>query len=582
MKYDLLKPYLKENWKGLFFGFFSLILVDFLQLLVPIVIKWAIDSITLGNIQKRELLFYALYIIFLGILIAIFRFFWRYFIFGTSRKIEEGLRNKIFSHLQTLSLNYFNKTKTGDIMARATNDIDAIRMAAGMGVVAFIDGIVLCLAGIGFMLHINKILTIISLIPMFMLFIITYRFSFLLHRRFKKVQEVFSHLTERVRESFSGIRVIKACINEGNESDKLKKVGREYLYTNMKLVRIWGTFFPLVMLFSSLSMVFVIFLGGRQVILGIITPGDFVAFTSYLGILTWPMMAIGWVTNVIQRGRASLDRIIKILEVKPEIYDSTYIKKDFEVQGKIEFKSLFFSYPQNNNQVLKDIDLTINKGETIGIVGRIGCGKTTLSSLLLRLLEPAEGQIFIDGAEIHKIPLDVLRGSIAYVPQNDFLFSLTIKENIIFGRIKAKEDEITRVVKLVQLFDETREFPDGLDSMIGERGITLSGGQKQRIALARALINPSPILVMDDSLSSVDTFTEEKILEGIRPILKTKTTIIISHRLASIKTADRICVLDTGKIVEEGDHEALISKKGIYYKLYLKQQIETGFNNNAL
>jgi ATP-binding cassette subfamily B protein len=266
-------------------------------------------------------------------------------------------------------------------------------------------------------------------------------------------------------------------------------------------------------------MVFVIFLGGRQVILGIITPGDFVAFSSYLGILTWPMMAIGWVTNVIQRGRASLDRIIKILEVKPEIHDSPYIKKDFEVQGKIEFKSLFFSYPQNNNQVLKDIDLTINKGETIGIVGRIGCGKTTLSSLLLRLLEPEEGQIFIDGAEIHKIPLDVLRRSIAYVPQNDFLFSLTIKENIIFGRIKAKEDEITRVVKLVQLFDETREFPDGLDSMIGERGITLSGGQKQRIALARALINPSPILVMDDSLSSVDTFTEEKILEGIGPIL---------------------------------------------------------------
>ncbi|MDY6864256.1 MAG: ABC transporter transmembrane domain-containing protein, partial [Thermodesulfobacteriota bacterium] len=503
MKYDILKPYLRQNWKGILFGLFSLIIVDFLQLLIPIVIKWAIDSVTVGNVQRRELLFYALYIIFLGVAIAVFRFFWRYFIFGTSRKIEEGLRNKIFSHMQILSLHYFNRTKTGDIMAHATNDLEAIRMAAGMGVVAFIDGIILSFAGICFMVHINKILTIISLTPMFILFLITYRFSSLLHRRFRKVQEVFSQLTERVRESFSGIRVIKAYVKEDMESDKLRNVGKEYIDANMKLVKIWGAFFPLVMLFSNLSMAFVIFLGGRQVILGVISPGDFVAFNSYLAILAWPMMAIGWVTNVIQRGRVSLDRINKILEVKPEIYDSPHVKKDFSIKGKIEFKSLFFSYPRNNNPILNNINLTINHGETIGIVGRIGCGKTTLSNLLLRFLEPKTGQILIDGEEIHKIPLNVLRRNISYVPQNAFLFSTSIKENIIFGRIDACEDEITRVVILTQLFDEIRELPDGIDSIIGERGVTLSGGQKQRITLARALLKPSPIIILDDALSSV-------------------------------------------------------------------------------
>ncbi len=565
--------FIRHKWY-LLGGLATLLVVDGLQLIIPQVIRWAIDDLTRGGIVQADLIKYGLYIAGIALLIGFFRYFWRLMILGTARRIEEALRNRLFSHLQTLSLTFFQETKTGDLMAHATNDIDAVRMAVGMGLVAITDTLVLGVSSIVFMILIDPRLTLFAIIPMPFIALVTTRFSRLVHHRFEGVQASFSRLTEGVRESLAGIRVVKAFVQEEKEKGKLGHIGEEYVGKNLRLIKVWGMFFPLIMLLANLGTVIVLWLGGRGTILGTITAGDFVAFMTYLSILTWPMMALGWVINLIQRGSASMGRINKILNTQPEITDLPSIRPLSKLEGRIEFRELTFSYNPGLSPALKGITFEVNPGEFVAIVGRTGTGKTTLCNLIPRLYGPPSGHLFLDGREIHAVPLKTLRGSIGYVPQDTFLFSSTIRENIAFGNPRASEGEIAKAARIAQIDDDIRSFPMGIETVIGEKGVTLSGGQKQRIAIARAILSNPQIMIFDDALSSVDTQTEERIWNGLGEILEGKTRIVVSHRLSSIKEADKIIVLDDGEIREMGDHPSLLSMGGIYAEIYWRQQIE--------
>ncbi len=565
--------FVRHRWR-LLAGLATLLVVDGLQLIIPQVIKWAIDDLTRGGIVQADLVKYGLYISGIALLIGFFRYFWRFMILGTARRIEEALRSRLFSHLQTLSLSFFQETKTGDLMAHATNDIDAVRMAVGMGLVAITDTLVLGTSAIVFMILIDPKLTLFAMVPMPFIALVTTRFSRLVHHRFEGVQASFSRLTEQVRESLAGIRVVKAFVQEEHENGKLGHIGEEYVGRNLRLIKVWGIFFPLIMLLANLGTVIVLWLGGMKTIVGTITAGGFVAFMTYLGILAWPMMALGWVINLIQRGSASMGRINKILNTQPEMADRPRLRPITKLEGKIEFRDLTFSYKPGLSPALKGITLQVNSGEFVAIVGRTGTGKTTLCNLIPRLFDPPDGHLFMDGREIHAIPIQPLRESIGYVPQDTFLFSTTIRENIVFGNPGASEGEIANAARISQIAEDIRTFPMGIETLIGEKGITLSGGQKQRIAIARAILLNPQIMILDDALSSVDTQTEEWIWNGLREISDGKTRIVVSHRLASIKEADKIIVLDDGEITEMGDHQSLLSMGGIYAEIYRRQQIE--------
>jgi len=566
-------PYLRKNIWFLFGGLSALLLVDVLQLIIPRVIKWVIDDLTQGKVDSATLIVYGLEIVGIAALIGIFRFIWRYLIFGTSHRIEKDLRLRLFNHLQMAPLKFFNQFSTGDIMAHAVNDLNAIRMSLGIALVAIVDGVLLTLMAIGFMVHINLWLTIYALIPAPFLIFTTNRLSKQVHDRFLKIQETFSQLTEKVRENFAGIRVVKSYVQEEHRLKKLGKVSNQLVQRNMELTQVWGLFFPMVLGLINLSLAIVIVFGGKQTILLNITPGDFVAFMSYLGILTWPLIALGWVMNVLQRGAASMRRINKLLETRLEITDSSSPIKINKLSGKIEFRNLSFSY-DSNQLVLKNINLTINPGETVAIVGRVGSGKTTLLNLLFRLYEVKEGSLFLDGYDIQEIPLEILRRNIGYVPQDAFLFSDTVKENVGFGAPQSPPEKIVEVTKLAQIYDEIMGFPNQFETVVGEKGVILSGGQKQRIAIARALLINAPILIFDNALSSVDTQTEELIMANLKPFLSGKTSIIVTHRISSIKDADCIYVLDEGEIRERGDHKKLLGLRGLYAEMYHRQLIE--------
>jgi ATP-binding cassette subfamily B multidrug efflux pump len=569
-----LKDYFVQYRWSLIIGLATLLVVDGLQLIIPQVIRWAIDDLTRGGVVRADLITYGLYIAGIALLIGFFRYFWRYLILGTARRIEEALRNRLFSHLQTLSLGFFQETKTGDLMAHATNDIDAVRMAVGMGLVAITDILVLGASSIVFMVWIDPRLTLFAVIPMPFIALVTTRFSGLVHSRFEDVQASFSRLTERVRESLAGIRVVKAFVQEEKERGRLGQIGEEYVGKNLRLIKVWGMFFPLIMLLANLGTVIVLWLGGRGTIAGTITVGGFVAFMTYLGILTWPMMALGWVINLIQRGSASMGRINKILNTQPEIADLPSVRPLSKLEGRIEFRGLTFSYGAGRAPALKGVTFEVNPGEFVAIVGRTGTGKTTLCNLIPRLFSPPNGHLFLDEREIHAIPLKTLRGGIGYVPQDTFLFSTTIRENIAFRNPEASEGEIAKAAHISQIDEDIRSFPMGIETVIGEKGVTLSGGQRQRIAMARAILSNPQIMILDDALSSVDTQTEERIWNGLGEILRGKTRIVVSHRLSSIKGADKIVVLDDGEIREMGDHASLLSMGGIYAEIYWRQQIE--------
>jgi ATP-binding cassette subfamily B multidrug efflux pump len=568
-----LKQYFVQNRWPIALGLMCLLFVDFLQLLIPLVIKKTIDLLTMRTATAQLLIEQGMIILGLALMIAVFRYVWRYFLFGHSRKVEEGLRNRIYGHLQTLSLSFYQKTKTGDLMARAINDINAIRMATGMGLVALTDGLVLGMAAIGFMLSINVRLTLISLIPAPIIILFTRILTRRMSTGFENVQKTFSDLTERTREAFAGIRIIKAYNRESWEHQKVKEEGQRYISVNMGLAKTLAFFFPMMVIFANAGLAIVIWLGGRLTILGHITTGDFVAFISYLNLLAWPMMAMGWVTNLVQRGSASMRRINSILGEVPEIGDSAQSRHIPQIMGNIEIEGLCFTHPGQTDYALKDIHLKIKAGETVAVVGRVGAGKTTLLHVIPRLLDAKTGTIFVDGRNVRQIPFQTLRKNIGFVTQEVFIFSDTIRNNILFGRSGVSQDHLEAVLRAADIFEDIKNLEKTLDTLLGERGITLSGGQRQRLTIARALILDPPILILDDALSMVDTRTEERILNQVLSLRRNKTNLIVSHRISTISRADRIVVLERGELAEQGIHENLLQKGGIYTTLYEKQII---------
>lgn len=581
---SLIKPYLKENRLLIFMGLISLIIVDVLQLFIPRVIKWSVDDLTAFQINLAGLLKYSLYLAGIGLLIGVFRYFWRHCLLGTSRRVEEGLRNVLFSHIQTLSASYFDKVKTGDLMAHATNDIQQVRMATGMGMVALNDAIVLGAAAIGFMAYINIKLTLFVLIPMPFIVLGTKFFSRKMHRRYQEVQAAFSDLTEVVRERFTGIRLIKAYNWEREEIVNVEQISKAYINKNISLVKITGTFFPMMLLFTNLSLAIVIYLGGRQTIGLVITPGDFVAFISYLGLLTWPMMALGWVTNLIQRGRASLDRLNAILQTHPQIVDLPDARFIRQAKGQIIFENVTFSYAQpeasNDSAVLSNIDIELEPGKILGVVGPPGSGKTTLLNLIPRLYDVTRGRILLDGEDIRRLQINNLRSQIAFLSQEPFLFAGTIRQNITLGNQYFREPQLIGAAADASVYETIKTFPNTFDTLVGEKGVILSGGQKQRIALARALLIPAPILILDDPISQVDLETGSIIIDTIRSMAGSRTIVIVSHRLSAVRFADAIITLKNGCIVETGTHDELMALDDYYAKTIRLQEIVEDVNAN--
>ncbi len=575
----LIKPYFKENRWKIAIGLLSLIIVDVLQLFIPRIIKWSVDGLTALQIEKGQLLRYAIYMAAIAILIGAFRYVWRRCLLGTSRRVEEGLRNRLFAHIQGLSASFFDRTPAGDLMAHATNDIQQVRMATGMGMVALNDAIVLGAAAIAFMLYINVTLTLFVLIPMPLITISARFFSKKMHQRYQHVQATFSDLTEVIRERFAGIRIIKAHNRTEKEAARVETISKEYVTENLGLVRIVGSFFPMMLLFTNLSLAIVLYLGGRQTITRTITPGDFVAFISYLGLLTWPMMALGWVINLIQRGRASLDRINRILETRPEIKNQKDAKMLARFEGRIVFENVDFAYNHNGSgspPALSGITLTVEPGTVLGIVGAPGSGKTTLLSLIPRRYDVSRGSIRIDGKDIRALQLDNLRSHIAFMPQEPFLFAGTVRENITFDNPLIDESQLQKVTQKAALYDTIQAFPNGFETIVGEKGVILSGGQKQRIALARCLLQQAGILVLDDPISQVDLATGNAIVETIKSMIGQKTIIIASHRISALRFADQIITMERGRIIEQGTHRDLIATHQYYSRAFELQELEEG------
>ncbi len=567
--------YYKKAPLKMFFGFLMLVAVDIAQLISPRIVQKAIDYIIVtyttyvndySYLWKFSLLIFAL-----ALAIGIFRFLWRMIILGMSHFIEMDFKNRLFEHLLSLSNSFFTKTKTGDIMAHMTNDMTAIRRACAFGVIAGFDAVFLFLATLIFMLFLNVRLTLYAMIPLPIISLISLFFVRLLFRKFRSVQESFSLLTEKVRETISGIKIIKAFQQEEPESKNFNKLSQDYLEKNISLIKIWGTMFPLIFLFAEIGMAIILLVGGQQVILNELTTGQLVAFFSYLGIIVWPMTAIGMVTNVFQRGNASYKRIIKFLEKKPDIYDAPRAEPHL-LRGNIRLDNIYFSYGEQI--VLDNINIDIKEGQYIGICGRIGSGKSIIVRLILRIIEPQRGRILYDSVNYKRVKISIVRDSIGYVPQDSFLFSDTIEGNVRFGKPDTNLEEIMEACKVASVHKNIMGLKDKYKTVVGEKGVTLSGGQKQRLCIARAIIRRPQILILDDALSAVDTNTEKEIIKNLKSYSKGITTIIISHRISSFIKADNIFVLDKGRIESSGTHQELIKKSSIYKGIYKIQKLE--------
>jgi len=564
---------LRYRWRYIA-GLLSLVVVNAMQLVTPQVMRRFVDELPTGRLTTGAIWLYGGIIVTLAVLIAIGRYLWRIYVMGTARLLEYDLRNKLYAHLQTLSPRYFIEHKIGDLMAHATNDINAVRMAMGPGLVMATDAIFMTTAILIILLRTTDArLTALALAPLpFLALTVTY-FGRLINRRFRRVQEAFSDLTDRVQENLAGIRVVKAFTREDSEIQRFAQVNQHNVDMNMRLVRVWGMFHPLVQFLSALSVIIVVGYGGSLVIYGRISLGDFIAFNMYLGMLTWPMMAVGWVINMLQRGRASMERLRVIFNERPEIVDAPDAVPVQELTGRIEIRDLSFTYPGTETPVLSKITVTVEPGQTLAIVGRTGSGKTTLANLLVRVFDPPAGTVFIDGHDVLRLPLRTLRRQIGYAPQDNFLFSTTIADNIGFGG-EFSQEAIEAAAKQARLHDDIVGFPQGYRTMVGERGVTLSGGQKQRTGIARALVKNPRILIFDDCLSAVDTQTEEAILQELRRAMRGRTSILIAHRISTVKDADHIIVLDDGRIVEQGTHQQLLELDGLYAETYRRQLLE--------
>jgi ATP-binding cassette, subfamily B, multidrug efflux pump len=571
-----LLPYFKKYRGGFVLGALCVLLNNGTWVLFPKVIQKAIDGLTPG-ISYHQLMIYSLLLVGIALTKGVFQFLTRWILIGISREIEFDLRNDLFQHLESLSYPYYQRTRTGDIMARATNDLNAVRMLLGPAIMYSANTIVYTIGALSFMLAISPKLTLYAFLPLPVASIVVQWFGRQIHERFERIQAMFSDISARAQENFSGVRVIRAFVQEEPEITAFEAANQEYIARSLKLVRLMGMLWPTLETMLGLAIVLVLWLGGREVILGRMTPGGFAAYLTYIVQLTWPVIALGWVINIFERGTASMGRINEILTAKPEIEDSPALKAipnlpAQPINGDIEFRNLNFSY--NGTKVLHDINLRIPAGSSLAIVGPTGSGKTTLVSLIPRIYDAPAGTVLIDDKPLRQYRLQDLRRSIGFVPQETFLFSDTVRENIAFGKEHATDEEIKDAAEAANIAADIESFPEHYKTMVGERGIALSGGQKQRTAIARAIIRDPRILILDDALSSVDTHTEDKILNHLREVMHGRTTIFISHRVSTVRNADRIAVLHGGRIVEFGTHDELLARNGYYTDLYNKQLLE--------
>ena len=587
-----LYPYLWRYRRRYLIGFAALLCDVAFWLAIPMIIKYAIDDLQMG-VTAEKLSLYIRWLVFVALGRAFFLFWKRIILVGISREAEYDLRNDLYRHLNRLSLSYFQRNRTGDLMSRATNDMNAVRMLLGPGIMYSVNTFVTLAAALAIMISISPKLTFYCFLLMPVVVGVVIFFGRRIHERFETIQAMLSNLSAKVQESLAGIRVVRAYAQEEAEIARFREANEEYVVRNMKLIRLWGVFYPSLEVLLGLTYVMVLWMGGREVVSGNITIGSFVAFNAYMGQLTWPMIAMGWVVNLFQRGTASLGRLNQIFSEQPEIADRPGLSpatsphaiaqtakphgaedgRGEPVHGvDIEFRNLSFSY--NGQPVLHRVDLSIPAGKTLAIVGPTGSGKSTLVHLIPRLYEAPPGTLYLDGKDIREYRLEELRRMIGFVQQETFLFSETVRENIAFGVDQAADEQIQRAAEIGGLLSDLEDFPMKFQTVVGERGITLSGGQKQRTAIARAVLRNPKILVLDDALSSVDTHTEEMILNRLAAIMRGRTTILISHRISTVRGADQIVVLRKGSVVERGTHQQLLQSGSYYQELYQKQLLE--------
>jgi len=565
-----LLPYVKRYRWGYVGGVLCIFLTNGIQVLGPKVLGLASDALLQG-VTRHKLLFFAGLLLAIATVKGIFQFLTRWIMIGISRDIEFDLRNDLFEKLEGLSYSYYQRNRTGDIMARATNDLSAVRNLLGPAIMYSANTIVLMTGALAFMISISPRLTLYTFLPLPAASILIQYFGRKIHDRFERIQAMFSDISARAQENFSGARLIRAYVQEEAEIRLFEAENEEYIQRSLKLVRLMGMLWPTLELMLGCAVVLVLWLGGREVIAGRMSVGQFVSFNAYMLQLTWPIIALGYVINLFQRGTASLIRLNEIMQEKSEIQNLP-VAQDREIEGEIEFRGLEFGF--DGKKVLNIGNLRLPAGSSLAIVGPTGSGKTTLVSLIPRIYDAAPGMVLIDGRPIRDYTLASLRKSIGFVPQETFLFSDRIRENIALGVDSATAGEIHNSADAANIAADIEGFPEGYETMVGERGITLSGGQKQRTAIARALIRNPKILILDDALSSVDTHTEDKILNHLRDVMRGRTTIFISHRVSTVRNADRIAVLHGGRIVEIGTHDELLALNGYYSDLYNKQLLE--------